>query len=132
VQHDFVGVLGVIGSISLVPVVRDGVGKDGAVVVEVCTADAAADFGVALETVLGVLVPEVECAVAAGGAEGAVDGVEGDGVDRVDVGYVTGVGGVLTMALEREVGAGRGVSVCSWTVSDEIKLTSSPFPRRIG
>jgi hypothetical protein len=75
-------------------------------VVEVCATDAAADFGVALETVLGILVPEVECAVAAGSAEGAVDGVEGDGVDRVDVGYVASVGGVLAMALEREVGAG--------------------------
>jgi hypothetical protein len=76
VQHDLVGVLGVVGCVSLVPIVGDGVGEDGAVVVKVGAADAAADFGVALETVLGVLVPEVECAVAAGGAEGAMDGVE--------------------------------------------------------
>jgi len=103
VQHDLVGVLGVVGSVSLVPIVRDGVREDGAVVVEVSAADASTNLRVTLQTVLGVLVPEVECAVATGCAEGAVDGVEGDGVDRVDVGHIAGVGGVLTMALEREV-----------------------------
>jgi hypothetical protein len=77
-QHNLIGILRVISSITLVPVIRNSVGKDGSIVVEVCAGDAAADFGVAFETVLGVLVPEVECAVAAGGAEGAVDGVEGD------------------------------------------------------
>lgn len=71
--------------------------------VEVGAADATTDLGVALQTVLGVLVPEVECAVATGCAEGAVDGVEGNGVDRVDVGHITGVGCVLAMALEGEV-----------------------------
>ena len=102
-QHDLVGVLRVVGCVSLVPVVRDGVGEDGAVVVEVGAADASADLRVTLQTVLGVLVPEVECAVATGRAEGAVDRVEGDGVDRVDVGHIAGIGGVLAMALEREV-----------------------------
>lgn len=53
----------------------------------------------------GVFVPEVEGAVAAGGGEGAVDGVEGDGVDGVDVGDVAGLGGGLAVAFEGEVGA---------------------------
>jgi hypothetical protein len=77
-QHNLIRILRVISSITLMPIIRNGISENRTIVVEVCAGDAAADFGVAFETVLGVLVPEVECAVAAGGAEGAVDGVEGD------------------------------------------------------
>lgn len=104
-QHDLVRVIRGVGGVALVPIVRDGVGEDGAVVVEVGAADASANLGVTLQTVLGVLVPEVEGAVTTGGAKGTMNRVEGDGVDRVDVGLVTGVGCILAMALEREVGA---------------------------
>jgi hypothetical protein len=77
-QHNLIRILRIISSITLVPVVRNSISENAAIVVEVCAGDAAADFRVAFETVLGVLVPEVECAVATGGAEGSVDGVEGD------------------------------------------------------
>lgn len=70
---------------------------------EVGTADTTADLGVSLQPVFGVLVPEVEGAVTTGSTEGSVDRVEGDGVDRVDVGLVASVGCVLTVALEGEV-----------------------------
>lgn len=51
----------------------------------------------------GVLVPEMEGAVATGGAEGAVFGVEGDGVYGVDFGDVA-LGGVgLAVAFEGKV-----------------------------
>lgn len=89
--------------VSLGPVVTDGVGKDAAVLVEGRGGDAAADVGVALETVLGVLVPEVEGSVRTGRAEGAVDGVERDVVYGVDVGGA--VDGRVTVALEGKVGA---------------------------
>lgn len=46
----------------------------------------------------GDSVPEVEGAVRSCGAEGAVYGVEGDGVDGVDVGHV--VGGWVAVAFE--------------------------------
>lgn len=55
---------------------------------------------------LGVAVPEVEGAVAAGGAEGAVLWVEGDGVDGVHVRDIPCVGGRLPVAFEGEVRAG--------------------------
>ena len=48
----------------------------------------------------------MECAVRAGGAESAVDGVEGDGVYGVYVALVAGPGGGLPMAFEAEVGGG--------------------------
>lgn len=80
-QHNFVRVIGGVGGVALVPIVRNGVGEDGAIVVEVSAADASANLGVALQTVLGVLVPEVEGAVTTGGAEGTMNRVEGDGVD---------------------------------------------------
>lgn len=91
--------------VPLTPVIADGVREDVPGAVEACRADGAADFGVAFEAVLGVFVPEVEGAVAAGGGEGAVDGVEGDGVDGVDVGDVAGLRGGLSVAFEGEVGA---------------------------
>ena len=57
---------------------------------------------------LCVLVPEVECAVRSGGAEGAVLRVERDGVDGVDAGDVAVGGVLLAMAFEGEIEAVRG------------------------
>jgi hypothetical protein len=91
--------------VALAPVVADGVGKDVARLVEGGGRDGPADGGIALEAVLGVLVPEVEGSIRTGSAEGAVDRVERDVVDRVDVRDV--VGGRVTVALEGEVGATR-------------------------
>ena len=87
---------------------------------------------------LGVTVPEVERAVAAGGAEGTVLRVEGNGVDGVDVGDVARVGGCLPMAFEGEVRAGgMEVSRVPWWIAwgsrrARKRLTWSLFPRRIG
>lgn len=98
-------ILGVIPRIAFAPVVTNRIREDVAVAAERRRGDAAADLRVALETVLGVLVPEVECAVAAGGAEGAVLRVEGDGIDGVDFGDVA-LGGVgLAVAFKGEVEA---------------------------
>lgn len=113
VQLQLDWVLGVIPRVALAPVVADCVGEDVAVAGEGGGGDAAADLGVALEAVLGVLVPEVECAVGACGAECAVLGVEGDCVDGEDFDDVALGGVVLAMALEGEVEAGEGVSLMS-------------------
>lgn len=100
--------------IALTPVVANGVGEDTAAAIEAGGGDAAADGGVALEAVLGVLVPEVEGAVGAGGGEGAVEGVEGDGVDGEDVGGVAGGGEGFAVAFEGEVGTGLIGGVQLW------------------
>lgn len=86
--------------IPLTPIIADSVSEDGTVVVESRSCDAAADFWVTFESVLGVLVPEVECAVGACGAEGAVDGVEGYGVYGIDFGHVAVCGVLLAVAFE--------------------------------
>lgn len=86
--------------VSFAPVVAHGIREDASGPVERCCSDAAADFWVSFESVLGVLVPEVECAVRACGAKCAVDRVEGYGVYRenlVDI-AVRGVG--LAVAFE--------------------------------
>ena len=105
-QHNLVNHLRRVDSIPLAPVIANGISKYRSVAVEARRADCAADLRVSLEPVLGILVPKVEGAVAAGGAEGAVLRVEGDCVDRVDVGGVAaGVGGGgLAVAFEGEVG----------------------------
>ena len=105
-QHQLIRQLRRIHRVPLVPIVADGVGEDRASPVEGRRADGAAHLRVALEAVLGVAVPEVKGAVAAGGAESAVLGVEGDGVDGEDVGDVASVGRGLPVAFEGEVRAG--------------------------
>lgn len=109
-QHDLIDRLRRINRIPLTPIVANRVREDAPRAIEGGGRDGTPHFGVALEPVLGVLVPEVKRAVGAGGAEGAVHGVEVDGVDGVDVGLVAGVGGGLAVAFEGEVGARRGVS----------------------
>lgn len=104
-QLELDGVLGVVGGVALAPVVGDRVGEDVAVLVEGSSSDGAADFGVTLEAVLSVLVPEVEGTVGAGGAEGAVLRVERDGVDRIDLGNVAVGWVLLAVAFEGEVEA---------------------------
>lgn len=105
-QHDFIHCLRCIDRVPFTPIIADGVGKNVTGVVERRRRDGAPDLRVALEAVLGVLVPEMEGAVTAGGAESAVHGMEGNGVYRVDVGYVPGCGWRLTVAFEGEIGTG--------------------------
>jgi hypothetical protein len=100
-------VLSVVPTVALTPIIANSVCKDVASAGKPSGGDASADLWVALETVLSVLVPEVEGAVAAGGAKGAVDGMEGDCIDRVDFCDVA-LGGVgLAVAFEGEVEAGK-------------------------
>lgn len=91
--------------VSLAPIVADGVRENVPVAVESGARDRPADGRVAFEAMLGILVPKVERSVAASSAERAVDGVEGDGVDRVDIADVAVVRRRLTVALETEVRA---------------------------
>ena len=105
-EHDLIRHLRGIALEAFTPIVADRVRKDVARAREIRRADAAAHLGKALEPVFGVLVPEMEAAVAAGGAEGAVLRVEGDGVDAVDVADVALRGRRRAVAFEREVGRG--------------------------
>lgn len=105
-QHDFIRQLLCIGRIAFAPIVTDSVSEDIPGTIERGAGDRASDGGIALETMFGVLVPEVKGAVTAGGAEGAVLRMEGDGVDGVNVGDVAVIGGCFAMAFEAEIGAG--------------------------
>lgn len=62
--------------VSLGPVVANSVCEDGTVLVELGRGDATANVGVSLQTMLSVLVPEVEGTVGTSRAECAVDGME--------------------------------------------------------
>lgn len=95
-----------IGRVALAPVVAHGVGEDISVAVKGGARNGPANSWVPLQAVLGVLVPEVEGTVTSSGAKCAVDGVEADGVDGVDVADVTVGWGSFTVALEGEVGRG--------------------------
>lgn len=103
VKHDLVWKVWVIVGVALAPVVADGVGEDVSIVGEGCAGDWATDCWVSLEAVFGVLVPEVECAVGSCGGECAMDWVERDGVDCIDVGNVGSRW--VAVALEGEVEA---------------------------
>lgn len=120
-QFDLDRILCVVPAVALAPIVAHGVREDLAGTRETGRGDAAADFGVTFEAVLCVLVPEVECAVAAGGAEGAVDGVEGYGVHGVDFCDVARRGVGLAVAFEGEVEAGRGLALLGWRSGDRVE-----------
>ena len=113
VQHNLIRRLRCIGRVALTPIITNRVREDVAIPVEARRADGPADLRIALQAVLGVLVPEVEGAVAAGRAKGAMHGMKGDRVDGIDVRYVSvAAGGGLSVAFKGEVGAegGKGVS----------------------
>lgn len=123
-QHDLIGRLRRIDGVPFTPVVADGISEYGAIAVEAGCGDGAADGRVALEAMLSVFVPEVEGAVGAGGAEGAVHRVERDGVDRVHVRRMGAVGRGFPVAAEGEVGAvGVGGDwVLVWVSSERVEV----------
>ena len=84
-QHNLVGQLGCICRIAFTPIITHRIRKNRTIPIERRRADGAAHLRVALETVFGVFVPEMKGAVTSGGAESAVDGVEGDGVYGIHV-----------------------------------------------
>lgn len=102
-QHDLVRILWIIEHVPFTPVVAHGIGEDVPSPIETRRRNRAADFRIALETVLCVLVPEVERPVGACSAESTVDRVERDGVDGVDVADVAVVAGLLAVAFEGEI-----------------------------
>jgi hypothetical protein len=104
-QFDLDRIRGRVPAVPLAPIVADRVRKYVSRAAEARGGDAAADLRVALEAVLCVLVPEVKGAVGAGGAEGAVHGVERDCVNGVDFGDVALRGVGLAVAFEGEVEA---------------------------
>ncbi len=93
----------------LAPVVTDGIRKDAAVVVERRAHNRAPHLRVPLQPVLGVLVPEVERAVAPRRAEGAVHRMPVDVVDGKHLARVPVHGILLPVTLEGEVLAGVGL-----------------------
>jgi hypothetical protein len=102
-QLDLHGITLIIPRIPLTPIIADSIRKDIAILAEARRDDGAAYFRIAFETVFGVLVPEMECAVRAGGAEGAVLGVEGDCVYGEDFCDVALRRVLLAVAFEGEV-----------------------------
>lgn len=106
VEHDLVGSLLGVGRVALAPIIADSVGEDVSVAVEGGAGDRPVYSWISLQAVLGVLIPEVESTVTSGSAECAVDGVEADRVDGVDVADVAVGWGIFTVALEGEVGGG--------------------------
>ena len=87
-QHDLDRIVLRVVLVALAPVVTNGIGEDAAILVERGGGDAAADGGVALESVLCVLVPEMERSVRASRTESAVLGMEGNVIHGVNVGDV--------------------------------------------
>jgi hypothetical protein len=75
-HHDLRWVCGLVGLVSLGPVVADGVTENGSIHVESGGRNRPIDLRVALETVLRILVPEMERAIRTCCAERSVNRVE--------------------------------------------------------
>ena len=104
-QHNLIHSLRSIESISLTPVVANGICKYGTSPVERRRADGSTDFGIAFKSMLGILVPEMECSITAGGAERTMYRMPRDVIDRINVGDIPTVGRSLAVAFERKVRA---------------------------
>ena len=105
-QHDLVDSLLGIGGVTLAPVVADGVSEDISITVESGGSDRASDSGVTLETVLRILIPEVEGTIGTCSAEGTMNGVERDSVNGVNIADIAACRRGFTVALEGEVRRG--------------------------
>ena len=103
-QHHFVRQLRGVRGIALTPVVAHSIGEDISIAVERGTGDSSPYRRIAFQAVLSILIPEVEGTIAAGSAERAMDGVERDCVDGVDIVDVPIIRRGFAMALEAEVG----------------------------
>ncbi len=71
--------------ITFTPIITDGISKDITRAIETGGGDRPPDGRVAFQTMFRVFIPEVKRAVGTRGGESAVDRVEGDGVDGVDI-----------------------------------------------
>lgn len=87
-HHDLIWILWCVGGITLAPIIADSIRKDVSSLVKSGRRDGTSSGGVALQSVLGNSVPEMESAIRASSAERAMYWMERDGVDRVDVGHV--------------------------------------------
>lgn len=105
-QHDLIRQLGRVALKALTPIITDRVCEDIPRPRESRRADRPSHFREPLESVFSIFVPEMERAIAASRAEGAVDGVEGYVVDAVDVTDVALVRRGDAMAFEGEVEGG--------------------------
>ena len=123
-QHDLVWILLAVALVSLAPIIADRVREDVSALVEVRCHDAASNFGIPLETVLGVFIPEVERAITSCGAESSVLRVERDRVDSEDVRGVAVVRWGLTMALEGKV--------ATLVLVLDVLYSATPFDRANG
>ena len=99
-QHDLVNGLRRIDRIPFAPIIANGIRKDCAISIERGRADGTPYFGISFQSVFCVCIPEVESAITAGGAGGAVDRMEGDCVHGKYVGGIATALGVLTVAPE--------------------------------
>ena len=104
-KHHLVGQLLGIGRVTLTPVVTHSISKDVPVTVESSAGDSSPNGWISFQTVLCILIPEMEGTVTASGAESAMDRVKGDVVNGVDVADVALVGRGLAVTFEAEVGA---------------------------
>lgn len=89
VEHNFGRVCRGVALEAFAPVIANGIGEDGASLIECRRCDTTTDIGIAFEAMLGILVPEVERAVTTCCAESSVLRVKRDVVDCIYVCCVT-------------------------------------------
>jgi len=103
-QHNLIRQLRRIHRVPFTPIITDGICKYSPTLVKRCSTNGPSNLRIPFQTMLRILVPEVECTVATCGTEGAVHGVETYCIDAVDVADIPRCWGGLAVAFEAEVG----------------------------
>jgi hypothetical protein len=121
-QHDFVGVLGVVSNVSFTPIISNSIRKDRAVSVECSSGDSSSYGRISFQSVFSILVPgrrqffleahrlwphepEVKGSVRTSSRECSVGRMEGNRINTEDVRAVVGPGSArsFSVALEGKV-----------------------------
>lgn len=105
-QHHFADILWCIFLKSLTPVVANRICEHRTLPIKRGRGDGSSDCWVALQSVLGIAIPEMKRAVTTSSGKGTMDGVERDCIDTVDIGHISigaSRGRCVTVALEAEV-----------------------------
>ncbi len=84
-EHDLVRIIRSIVGITFAPIITDGICENITGAIETGRSNRPPHGRVTFQTMFRVFIPEMKRAVGARCRESAVDGVEGDGVDGVDV-----------------------------------------------
>lgn len=105
-HHDLIGRLRRVICIPFTPIIANGIRENIPRLIKRGARNRAPDGRIPLQTMLGILIPEMERPIATRRAKRAVDGVKRNRVDRIHIADIACIRRAFAMAFETEIRAG--------------------------